>query len=393
MVNARNLTNYIIIFCIWFSAFVSLYSQTLNSFALYILLPIVFGVSVYLNNGLSTNKYVKILIFLILWIFFSYLWAVYKEPAERQLRQLLGVFIFSYSISIIVKNKKFIPYLYVSYFILLASAWLYAKNNILPIMASSKGVGCRLNDDILNANTLAYYTFYVTFSIYILAEIVQSNKIRKIWEFLFWLMIPLSMITAILTASRQVLLIQIPLISVFIYLRYWKKVNRKKKFVFALIVAICIMISMPKIISSYENSYLAKRSETSVQKDSRYELLVEAIDVGIEYFPFGVGANNFVAYSINKQFSHNIYAELFVNEGAVGLILYLVLLLEFLKKQWLRYKKYRDSVYFVFFIFGIIYALDGLFYVFYSHMWLIGFFILVASHSECYYKCQINNKL
>lgn len=46
---------------------------------------------------------------------------------------------------------------------------------------------------------------------------------------------------------------------------------------------------------------------------------------------------------------------------------------------------YRDNVYLVFLICGMIYLFDNFFYVFYIDLWLIGFFILLASHSETYY--------
>lgn len=42
----------------------------------------------------------------------------------------------------------------------------------------------------------------------------------------------------------------------------------------------------------------------------------------------------------------------------------------------------------VFFICGLIYVFDNFFYVFYIDLWLIGFFMLLASHSEQYYKFQ-----
>ena len=45
----------------------------------------------------------------------------------------------------------------------------------------------------------------------------------------------------------------------------------------------------------------------------------------------------------------------------------------------------------VFLLFGIIYAIDGFFYVFYPYLWLMGVFILVASYSEVYYNNRIGN--
>lgn len=51
-------------------------------------------------------------------------------------------------------------------------------------------------------------------------------------------------------------------------------------------------------------------------------------------------------------------------------------------------RTYRDKAYLVFFICGLIYLFDNFFYVFYVDLWLIGFFILLASYSETYYKLK-----
>lgn len=69
----------------------------------------------------------------------------------------------------------------------------------------------RLNDAKLNANTMAYYTFYATMAAFLLSDMVQSINYRKLFKILFLAMIPISFV-AIVTASRQVLIIQIPLI-------------------------------------------------------------------------------------------------------------------------------------------------------------------------------------
>ena len=111
----------------------------------------------------------------------------------------------------------------------------------------------------------------------------------------------------------------------------------------------------------------------------------------MEHFPLGVGANNYIIYSYNKHFSHNTYVELLANEGFVGLFLYLYLLLGYMKRQYKRYKRSKDKMFLSFMIFGIFYMVDGFFYAFYSQIWLISFFILVATHSETYYKNKYIN--
>lgn len=56
---------------------------------------------------------------------------------------------------------KMCKYLYVTFFVLYIGAWYYSYNNSLVVMDITSDAD-RLNDDKLNANTMAYYTFYVT---------------------------------------------------------------------------------------------------------------------------------------------------------------------------------------------------------------------------------------
>ncbi len=375
--------SFIIIACVWFAAFASLYSDALNSVALYVALPIAFIIS-FIRNGcrFTTNKYMKILVMLYAWCLLACVWATYMDIALRQMRQILGLFIIAYIFAVNAKDKKLIPWLYGSYIVLFASAWLYAKNNILMDVGDEH---FRLNDEKLNANTMAYYLFYVTFLIYVLGEIITKPFIKQIWYWVFWLMLPLSFVTALLTASRQILLIQVPLISYLLYLRYLKGKAYGRKLLFIVIAVLMSLYYAPSIIEHYNNSYLAERNEKSIEDDGRKKLLYDAIKVGAEYFPLGVGPGNYVVHSFNRHFSHNTYTELWANVGIVGLVLYCWLIWLFVKTQWYRYKRFYDDNYLSFLIFGVIFAFDSIFYVFYNGVWLMPFFILIGTHSEAYY--------
>ena len=140
----------------------------------------------------------------------------------------------------------------------------------------------------------------------------------------------------------------------------------------------------------YNDSKLKERNSIEIKEDGRILLLKDVIRIGNDHFPLGVGANNFVVYSYNKGFSHNTYLELYVNEGIIGVSIYIYLMLSFIITQWKRYRRTKDLMYYYFLLAGIFFAVDGFFYVFYPYLWLIGFFILISTHSECYYK---NNKV
>lgn len=375
--------SYISIVMMWFAAFATLYSDGANKLGLYVALPIAFFFCTLKNKGFLFNTYEKILYGLFIWDCISYLWANDKDTASVELHAILGAFLLTYVVSILGREKKLIPFLYFTYVLLYLSAWNYAVHHILVFMSGDED---RLNDEKLNANTIAYYTFYISFLSYILSEIVNREKIKKIWTCIFWLMLPASFGVSLLTASRQVILVQVPLYAMLIYIRYLKGVPLKHKIAFAFLSLLCLIVFSGKVIDTYDNSYLKQRAETNVSNDPRADLARNAIQEGIANFPFGLGAGNFQSISITRQISHNSYLESFVNLGLPGLSLYIALMLVFTLRQLKRYRESKDKIFFAFFTFGIIYILDGLFFVYYNAIWLISFFMLVASHSETYFK-------
>ena len=384
--------NFIIVICLIFAAAVSINSESLNTVALYAALPIAFVLSGFRIGEIVPNKYVAILITIYLWDCLSSLWAVYPESVNRELHRILGAFLLAYIMASKGKDMNLCKYLYLTYFVLYVGAWYYSFNNSLIVMDMISDAD-RLNDDKLNANTMAYYTFYVTMGSFLLSDLVQPGICRMLLKYIFVAMVPVSFFVAIVTASRQVLVIQIPLMGFLMYERYIKEADSKKKMLFFISVIIAAVAILPMALDIYDNSYLAIRSQKELDEDSRWFLLKDAIQVGFNHFPLGVGAGNYINYSYNNHFSHCSYTELFANNGLVGLCLYCYMIFLFLKVQWKRFKKTNDRKFIVFLVFGIVYAFDQLFYVFYIDLWLIAFFVLVATHSDTYYKCKVLNTL
>lgn len=388
--NGRSIFGLIIILCIWFAALTNLYLISANKIALYIVIPFALCLSIGNYGFITKNKYQNILTALIIWICFSYLWAEHKIAAGNELKQLVGTFAIAYTYTAVSQNIRRIPYLYATYIILFIGACIYAKNNILLEMGSETD---RLTDDTLNANTLAYFLFYATFAIYELRNFANKWIFKKLFGIGFILMIPMTLVVALLTASRQVLIVQIPLISILLYLRYIKGARFFTKAICIILIGISAIIATPYVSELYNDSYLKTRNEMDISDDGRMVLLKDAIDVGNRHFPIGVGPGNYIFYSQNRLFSHNTYTELYANEGVIGLWLYVWMVLLFIKRQWHRYKTSYDNQYLVFLAFGIIYIFDGFFYVFYPHLWLMGMFMLVAGHSETYYSmCTLKHK-
>lgn len=385
-----DLYSYISILLMWFAAFASLYSDSANKVGLYVALPTAFVLCTLKNKGFHFNIYEKILYALFLWDCVAYLWADNKELASTELHMLLGAFLLTYVVSIVAREEKYIPFLYIVWLLLYLSAWNYAFHHILAFMVSDTD---RLNDENLNANTLAYYTFFVSFLSFVLAEIAKNKKVRLGWLALFWIMLPVSFATSILTASRQVIVIQLPLYALLIYQKYIKGASAKHKLAFASVLLICLIAVSGQVADIYDNSFLKQRSEKSLADDTRLQVAENAISIGFANFPLGVGSNNLQSMSDRREIAHNSYLEAFADMGIPGFVLYTSLVFVFTLRQWKRYRASDDKMYFSFFTFGLIFILYGFFFVFYNGVWLISYFMLVAAHSETYYQKALDENI
>lgn len=381
-----NFCSILIILCLYFAAFVSYYSPSLNTIGLNIAIPLAFLLTFQKFQFNNMNKSFILLLWMYVWNAVTYFWAVDSNAASTELHSDLGAILICYILAMNAKNEKLIPYLYMAYVILYLSAWNYARTHILVNMGELGAQNERLNDEGLNANTMAYFTFYVSFALYIMGEIIEEHGIKQMLKYLFLLMIPISFIVAILTASRQVLIIQVPLMSVLLYLRYIKFATKKRKIIFLIIAATLLCYAYSDVVEIYNNSYLSSRSQDSVKDDVRKFVMEDALRVGFSNFFTGVGAGCYYTVSKYGLFAHSTYFELFANTGILGVSLYVGSLWCFLKTQFKRFHQTKDYRFFVFLFFGVMFVFDNFFFVFHFSVWLMGFFMLVASQSDSIYK-------
>ena len=335
------------------------------------------------------NIYIGICVSLFLWIVFCSLFAYNIELANRQVHRVVGVFMLVLSIYFLSLHKKIIPYIYMIWVIMYLACFHYAQNHLLEDFDFTQD---RVTDSALNANTLGYYTFFVTSIVFYWGEVVHKRLLKIILHILFLLSIPLSFYVAIITASRQILIIQIPLIGLLLSLRYFKG----KKFgplILAILVAYFgIYYFGEQTTDIYEQSYLNQRYDSGIENDIRTMLIMDAIKTGIDNPIVGVGPGCCGYYNYGRNsFSHCTYTELFANTGVLGAFLFISLIVIFMVRQIKRYFKTRDSFYLYFLVVGFIYALDNMFYVFYLDPWLMSFFIIIANHSEVYFKSTKHN--
>ena len=373
----------VIIGCMLFSGFAFFLPDSINSIALYVAIPVAFLISLFGDSRKFDNHSFKAFLFLFVWLLFSTLWAAYPDLAMVQNKQLLGVALVSYIVGKNSYNKKMRPWMYGIWVAIFLSAVYHANTHIIPNIEVGQ---VRLSDAKLNANMMGYYTFYLTFAIFVLGEEIQKPIFKRLFRLLFLGMIFVSYYVAIITASRQILIIQIPFLICLLYVRYIKEVSYTYRFLFFTFVAVVIFFSRDIVVDSYNNSLLQKRNQQEVKDDTRALLVKDAFRVGMDHFYIGVGNGNYVKYSETHHFSHNTYLELFANTGIIGLSIYLYMLIYFLKTQYWRYKVTEDKLFLFFIIFFLIYCLYNFFYVFYPYQWLFAFFILISSHSDSYFE-------
>lgn len=355
-------------------------NDSLMSLGLYVAVPSSFCLSFFCRkNAVFNNIYVIIFCLLLGWISLTWFTAVNIGIATAHLQRLAGVFMMTVAICNMATDERNVPWLYGLYVLVFGIAVHYAYTHILTLQFDI--ASDRLDDERLNANILASYTFYATFALFIMGEILNNRIFRVIFRVVFLAMIPLSFIIALLTASRQVLLVQIPLIACLLYLRYLKNGSFKKRFAFVAGVVICFAAFSDSVSKMYDNSFLKERNENSIEDDSRFKVLQEAIEVGCENPIVGVGPGNFILYSSDHIFSHCSYTEVFANDGVIGLVLYVFLVGYFIRKQFQCFRTTRELLYLAFLIFGIVFAFYNFFYVFYSDIWLMSFFMFVAVNS------------
>lgn len=386
---------YLILGLLYFYAVANV-NEALLKLGLYIAVPLSFSLSFFCRkDNVFNNIYVITFCLFLGWIALTWFTAEDLGLATTHMQRLAGVLMMTIAVCNMATDERNIPYLYGLYIFVFCMAVHYAYTNILTLQFDI--ASDRLNDDRLNANVLANYTFYATFAIFVMGKILARNALRKTFRLLFLLMIPMSFIIALLTASRQVLLVQVPLIAFLLYVRYLREASFKVRFAFIVGVVFCAVALSGVVAEMYDNSYLKVRSEKSVTEDGRFKVLQEAIDIGCENPIVGVGPGNFILHSTKRIFSHCSYTEVFANDGIIGLLIYLFLIGYFIRKQYLHFKRTKNADYLIFLIFGILFAFYNFLYVFYSDIWLMSFFIFVALNSttieeaknELYKECKL----
>lgn len=374
------LSEKIIYFLISLWAILSLYSWA-NNICLYVFLPLSFVLVLSQNRDIyETNRFLKLLFVLYFWFLISSFFSVDVNESFLQVKRTVATFLLCTVFASIGKKRPVVGYvIYLLFFIALL---YYAYFNILSIIDVSEE---RMQDDNVNANMFAYYTSFTTFALFILSY-CSTNK-KRLFNVLFLGMIPLSFIVALLTGSRQTLLVQIPLIASLLGVKYVR--NGKGVLVFSMIILVAILLFFSFGEGMYEHSTLAHRNELSVGDDERTFLIKDAFRVGFNNIVLGVGPGCYKLVNPTHHYAHCAYAELIACSGLPALAIYVSILIIFIKTQIKRYYASKNRLFLSFALFGVIFSFQNLFYAFYLLPWLMSFFVLVSSHSNSIFKKKL----
>lgn len=374
------LSEKIIYFLISLWAILSLYSWA-NNICLYVFLPLSFVLVLSQNRDIyETNRFLKLLFVLYFWFLISSFFSVDVNESFLQVKRTVATFLLCTVFASIGKKRPVVGY--VIYLLFFISLLYYAYFNILSIIDVSEE---RMQDDNVNANMFAYYTSFTTFALFILSY-CSTNK-KRLFNVLFLGMIPLSFIVALLTGSRQTLLVQIPLIASLLGVKYVR--NGKGVLVLSLIILVAILLFFSFGEGMYEHSTLAHRNELSVGDDERTFLIKDAFRVGFNNIVLGVGPGCYKLVNPTHHYAHCAYAELIACSGLPALAIYVSMLIIFIKTQIKRYYASKNRLFLSFALFGVIFSFQNLFYAFYLLPWLMSFFVLVSSHSNSIFKKKL----
>lgn len=356
------------------------FNSELTRLSLWILMPIAFIGYFIKTNSIAFNPYLKILFVIFAWCSVTYFAADNTAAAQTELVRIWGVYLYCYVFSALSRNVKCRNILFCCYVFIFINCCIYAYENILSLSGDILlDNNQRLGDEKLNANIFGYFLIFMTFILYSAENTTDILLIKRISRILFILLIPLSFYIAILTASRQILILEIPFISLLLAKRYISRFNLKSLLI---ILAICVgaaFLYLEYGEGLYEDSYLKTRSEVNVGDDPRMQLLNGAINVGLENPIFGVGPGNFRYHVPENVFSHNSFAELFANNGIFAALLFAFLLCNFAYKKLKAWRIDKSNMNYSLLLVSIFYIIDNFFYVMYLSTWLMGFFFILTN--------------
>ncbi len=225
----------------------------------------------------------------------------------------------------------------------------------------------RLNSTYFHPNAFAFNLFFLFIILFIL--IFKSKKFVFKKYLKIYLLIAFVLILLTLTRSVWIGLAVFVLSLLFIYGR---KYLLKIAIVFLILIFAFLILNNYTSLKYYDwdNISIIRRMHTSTYLLSSWEWRVKMWQEMVEYIPqspiIGYGINTYrylrekqVYNPIESTYAHNDYLKILIELGVIGLILYLNLIFQTLKKLWQKYKNNQQAKYLISFLGILILFLIG----------------------------------
>lgn len=349
--------------------------------SLYVAMPLIIVYSIYrYYHVIIKSKYTLLYLFLIIWMLLSSMINYNSIVSIREMIPVVGSCFLSLSVYGIAYRNDKARIIFLSYIVLFI--FLMFKNITREGFVSDfdyANEAERVNNSILNANDFAYYSLYAIMSLRLFIQMLRIKIKPFILIVIYVICALVSFFVAMMVASRQVLIIQIPLIVLFIYIDFVKKDGLNRKLIL-LIIAIVIISILPSILDTYSHSYLAKRNEISFREDVRSELLSIAFVNGLDnpFFGLGLGADIY--------FSHCTYTHLLERCGFPAAIIFVIIIFYAIIDQYKRYRRTRELNFLLYFYCIVIIAVGHITYSYIDEPFLMSIMFAIVGVSDKEYK-------
>lgn len=184
---------------------------------------------------------------------------------------------------------------------------------------------------------------------FILTALFHNTKRKKILEYLSYMSV---LIISFLIQSRGlVLTIILNFLTIILLKKGWKKLNLK--FLGVLIIALIVFFMV--IPDNIKDGTLARflglglifdsSADVSDLSESRAQLLQRGISIFRENPIIGVGAGSYMYYGgVNISISHNDYLLVLAEQGIIGFLIFVVLILSFVKMSFKTYMRTKSEI-------------------------------------------------
>lgn len=386
---------YIILLWIVFST--ELLFRSYHSISLYVITPFLFVFSIYKTPYLFKDNYIIAYLVIMFWSLITCFTSINQAESWIAYRVMAGCFMISfimYSFITRSNSPQRTTAIFFTFILLFLTTfiYLYLSGDMYALDTTTD----RLEGKNMNGNDIAYELFHVVIVVFIFINAIRDvNSMFKMIISVF--LVFLSLWCSILTGSRQIVVVIIPLVvvSAFFSLNI-NKSSKSKRFIRLLLVfigiGIVIGVFQRYFYNTLMNSFLYTRMQDNMAEDSRVGMISRAFVAGVEHPFFGVGTGCFYLYDRSRHFSHCTYTELFANSGIIPLIAYLYMVIKFMVEQRKRYRITKDRVFLYLFICSIFWAAYNFFYAFNTTAWSMSFFFLLIGYSNNAYRTKIVNQ-